>query len=146
MGQEHRPALEAMTRAIGERAARVPDARSGSSTAPLGYVVGESSAAVHYINEGDPRPTMAPPRDLRARRRRRPTVVQNVESLAYAALIARFGPDWYRRAGRAETPGTALVTVSGTTPAQRVVEIEFGTPLGRGAGARRGADDVPARA
>ena len=98
--------------------------------APLGYVVGESSAAVHFINEGDPRPTMAPPRIYQHGVGGKPTVVQNVESLAYAALIARFGPDWYAAAGRADTRGTALVTVSGTTPAQRVVEIEFGTPLG----------------
>jgi NADH:ubiquinone oxidoreductase subunit F (NADH-binding) len=129
VGQEHRPALDAMTRAVAERQRefRVP---VRLVAAPLGYVVGESSAAVHFINEGDARPTMAPPRAYEAGVGGRPTVVSNVESLAYAALIARFGPDWYASAGRLETRGTALVTVSGTTPAQRVVEIQFGTPLG----------------
>ena len=129
VGQEHHPALDAMTRAIAEREREfaIP---VRLVAAPLGYVVGESSAAVHYVNEGDARPTSAPPRIWEQGVGGRPTVVQNVESLAYAALIARHGPDWYRSAGRGETPGTALVTVSGTTPAQRVVEIEFGTPLG----------------
>ena len=129
VGHEHRPALDAMTRAIAEREREfaIP---VRLVAAPLGYVVGESSAAVHYVNDGDARPTSAPPRIWEQGVGGRLTVVQNVESLAYAALIARHGPDWYRSAGRGETPGTALVTVSGTTPAQRVVEIEFGTPLG----------------
>jgi NADH:ubiquinone oxidoreductase subunit F (NADH-binding)/DMSO/TMAO reductase YedYZ heme-binding membrane subunit len=129
IGTEHRPALEAMTRAVVERSREFP-VTVRLVEAPLGFVVGEASAAVHYINSGDARPTMAPPRTFEQGVRGMPTVVQNVESLAYAALIARFGSNWYRGAGRAETRGTALVTVSGTTPAQRVVEIEYGTPLG----------------
>jgi NADH:ubiquinone oxidoreductase subunit F (NADH-binding)/DMSO/TMAO reductase YedYZ heme-binding membrane subunit len=129
IGTEHRPALDAMARAIRERE-REFRLSVRLVEAPLGYVVGESSAAVNYINTGDARPTMAPPRTFEQGVGGRPTVVSNVESLAYAALIARHGPDWYRAAGRTETRGTALVTVSGTTPAQRVVEIEYGTPLG----------------
>jgi len=129
IGTEHRPALDAMTRAIRERE-REFKVRVRLVEAPFGYVVGESSAAVNYINTGKALPTMAPPRTFESGVGDRPTVVSNVESLAYAALIARYGPDWYRAAGRAETRGTALVTVSGTTPAQRVVEIEYGTPLG----------------
>jgi NADH:ubiquinone oxidoreductase subunit F (NADH-binding) len=59
----------------------------------------------------------------------RPTLVQNVESLACAALIARFGDRWYRSAGRYDGEGTALVTVSGAVPREGVCEIELGTPL-----------------
>jgi NADH:ubiquinone oxidoreductase subunit F (NADH-binding) len=129
IGTEHRPALDAMTRAIAERH-REFTIPVRLVEAPIGFVVGESSAAVHYINTGDARPTMAPPRTFESGVGGRPTVVSNVESLAYTALIARYGPDWYRASGRGETRGTALVTVSGTTPAQRVVEIEYGTPLG----------------
>lgn len=129
IGTEHQPALEAMTKAILERQNEFKLPVS-LIEAPFGFVAGESSAAVNYINTGVARPTMAPPRTFEQGVNGRPTLVQNVESLAYAALIARFGPDWYRSAGRAETRGTALVTVSGTTPAQRVVEIEYGTPLG----------------
>jgi NADH:ubiquinone oxidoreductase subunit F (NADH-binding) len=55
--------------------------------------------------------------------------VQNVESLAYAALIARHGVAWYRSAGRGQTPGTALVTVSGAVPRPGVREIEYGTTI-----------------
>ena len=129
IGAEHRPAFEAIGRALAERRDEI-QVPVRLVEAPFGYVVGESSAAVHYINAGDARPTMPPPRTSERGIDGRPTLVQNVESLAYAALIARHGMEWYMSAGRGPTPGTALVTVSGTTPAQRVIEIEYGTPLG----------------
>jgi NADH:ubiquinone oxidoreductase subunit F (NADH-binding) len=60
----------------------------------------------------------------------RPTLVQNVESLAYAALIARFGAAWYRQPGLVTTRGTALVTVGSMGDRPRIREIELGTPVG----------------
>src|SRR6185369_14933678 len=78
VGQEHRPAFDAMARAIGERQAEFKQPVR-LIEAPNGYVVGESSAAVHYINAGDARPTMAPPRAFEHGVHGRPTVVQNVE-------------------------------------------------------------------
>jgi len=64
-----------------------------------------------------------------------------VESLAYAALIARFGQRWYRSAGRLESRGTALITVTGAVSVRGVQEIELGTTIGEVAtdsGARAG--------
>jgi NADH:ubiquinone oxidoreductase subunit F (NADH-binding) len=58
----------------------------------------------------------------------RPTLVQNVESLANAALIARYGDVWYREVGRASTPGSALVTISGSER-DGVREVEIGTTI-----------------
>jgi NADH:ubiquinone oxidoreductase subunit F (NADH-binding) len=74
-----------------------------------------------------------------------PTLVQNVESLAMAALVARYGDGWYRSAGRLGVKGTALVTVTGPVPEQSVREIELGTTVGEvleAAGGRR--DDLSA--
>ena len=97
--------------------------------APDAYVAGEESAAVHFINVADARPTVTPPRPFESGIDGRPTLVQNVESLASVALIARYGSEWYRQAGRGEARGTALVTVSGA-PHGGVREIELGTRIG----------------
>jgi NADH:ubiquinone oxidoreductase subunit F (NADH-binding) len=50
-------------------------------------------------------------------------MVQNVESLAAAALIARRGGAWYR------SSGTLLVTVTGAVARPGVIEIRLGTPV-----------------
>lgn len=59
----------------------------------------------------------------------RPTLVQNVESLAHAALIARFGAAWFRSVGTPESPGTALFTVTGRWAEPRIIEAPLGTPV-----------------
>ena len=65
--------------------------------APVAYISGESSAVVNFINTDDARPTGGPPHPRDRGVAGRATLVQNVESLAHAALIARHGAG--RRAG-----------------------------------------------
>jgi NADH:ubiquinone oxidoreductase subunit F (NADH-binding) len=129
IGTEHRDAVLAIGRAVDERKHEIGP-RTHLVEAPIGYVAGEASAAVHYINSGDARPTTTPPRVSERGVAAGPTLVQNVESLAYAALIARFGERWYRSAGRLASRGTALVTVTGAVTDQGVREIELGTTIG----------------
>lgn len=128
VGEEHRGAVAALDRAIRERA-RASAVPVRLVLAPQGYVSGQESAAVHYIEAGDARPT-TPWRPFERGINGEPTLVQNVESLAYAALIARSGPDWYRSAGRGATRGTGLVTISGAGLARGVYEVEYGTTVG----------------
>jgi NADH:ubiquinone oxidoreductase subunit F (NADH-binding) len=129
VGSAHRAARRAITEALAQRARAVP---VRIVDAPDRYVAGEESAAVHFVNAGDARPTLVPPRPYERGVDGRPTLVQNVESLAYAGLIARFGPDFGRQASGSPS-GTAggleLVTLAGVAhPGVR--EIELGTPLG----------------
>jgi len=129
IGEEHGPAVAAIGRAVEER--RTEFRRPVRLVqAPIGYVAGEASAAVNFINTGDARPTNTPPRVSEHGVGGAPTLVQNVESLAYAALIARFGEAWYRSAGRLQSRGTALITVTGAASVQGVREIELGTTIG----------------
>ena len=135
VGEEHDAAVAAMGRAIEERRDEIRPpirARDGarSATSPA-----RRSAAVHYINDGDARPTTTPPRVSERGVGGRPTLVQNVESLAYAALIARFGDRWYRSAGRLESRGTALITRHRRRPATRA--------SGRSSSGRRSARSPP---
>jgi len=94
------------------------------------YVASEQTAIVQYINGGPGLPTFAPPRTHERGVAGRPTAVNNVETLAHIALIARFGHTWFRKAGTPSAPGTALVTVSGAVCRPGVYEIELGTPIG----------------
>jgi NADH:ubiquinone oxidoreductase subunit F (NADH-binding) len=98
-------------------------------TGPEGYVAGEESAVVNHLNGGSALPTFVPPRPYERGYRGRPTLIQNPETLAQIALIARFGPKWFRELGTDADPGSALVTISGAVAAPGVYELAFGTPM-----------------
>jgi NADH:ubiquinone oxidoreductase subunit F (NADH-binding) len=85
VGGEHAAADAALRNALAERRAD-RRGRVRIVAAPVGYVSGEESAAVHFVNAGDARPTTTPPRPFERGVGGRPTLVQNVESLALAAL------------------------------------------------------------
>jgi NADH:ubiquinone oxidoreductase subunit F (NADH-binding) len=100
--------------------------------APDRFLSGQESAAVATVNGRNPGiPTFVGITSVRERGvAGRPTLVQNVETLAHAALIARFGPAWFRTVGTEPCPGTTLVTVTGRWDSPRVVEVPLGTTLG----------------
>ena len=92
------------------------------------YLAGQESALVAALNGGPARPTFGP-RPFERGVRRRPTLVQNVETLAHVGLIARHGAAWFRELGTPEDPGSALATVSGAVASPGVYEIDHGMPL-----------------
>jgi NADH:ubiquinone oxidoreductase subunit F (NADH-binding) len=94
------------------------------------YVAGEESALVHQLNGGGVKPTFVPPRPFEAGVGERPTLLQNVETLAHLALIARFGAEWFREVGTRDDPGSVLITMSGGVSRPGVYEIAAGTRLG----------------
>ena len=120
---EDRPAaLASMTAAVAERAAfgEVPHARVVAT--PPRYVSGEETALVRWLNGGPAKPSAGRRRPFDRGVRNRPTLVQNVETLANLPLITRHGPGWYRSRGTQEEPGTRLVTVA--LGAGRLVVLE----------------------
>lgn len=98
---------------------------------PARYVASEESALVNFLNTGDARPTNKPPRPFERGVDRRPTLISNAETLAHLALIARFGPDWFRSCGTPDSPGTTLVSITGAVGRPGVYEVGLGTPLGQ---------------
>ena len=124
--------LDALDYAVAQRRAAgldpVPIQVTGS---PGRYVAREQSSIVGYLNGGPAKPTFSPPRPHQRGVHGRPTLVNNVETLAHLALIARFGDRWFRRIGLPSAPGSTLVTVSGAVARPGVYEIEMGTPAGQ---------------
>jgi NADH:ubiquinone oxidoreductase subunit F (NADH-binding) len=98
--------------------------------APGRYVSGEESALIHWLNGGEARPTSVPPRPFERGVHGRPTLVNNVETLAHVALIARFGAGWFAGLGTGDSPGSALITVSGQVARPGVFEVPLGIPVG----------------
>jgi len=119
----------AVSRAVEERTARRRDRVTlAVHAAPDRYVAGEETALVQWLNGRDARPTFVPPRPFERGVGGRPTLVQNAETLAHVALIARNGAAWFRTTGTERDPGTALLTVSGIrTPT--VYEVPIGSTL-----------------
>ena len=128
VGAEHTGAIRAMQHAAGERPRKERDLLRVVS-APVRYVSGEETAAVDFVNTGVALPTSIPPRPFERGIDGRPTLVQNVETLAHAALIARFGDGWYRSLGVGGACGTTLVTVGGAVPQTMLVEVPQGTTV-----------------
>jgi NADH:ubiquinone oxidoreductase subunit F (NADH-binding) len=121
--------IKGMARAIEERAAaeRSPSVRL--ATVPGHYVAGQESALINYLNGGPAKPTFTPPLPFERGVRRRPTLVNNAETLAHLALIARHGAPWFRQLGTPSQPGSALVTLSGPLAHPGVYEVEHGASL-----------------
>jgi NADH:ubiquinone oxidoreductase subunit F (NADH-binding) len=101
------------------------------SPAPARFIAGQESALASRVSGGLALPTLSPPRVFERGVDGRPTLVQNVETLAHMALIARYGPDWFRSAGTREEPGTMLCTLRQADRSASVAEVPLGTPLSR---------------
>ncbi|MEV6739887.1 hypothetical protein AB0N14_24275 [Streptomyces sp. NPDC051104] len=106
----------------------VPVVRVTVVRVPARFVSGESSALARYLSghAALPRHQRPPVREQGVRTA--PNLVQNVETLAHLALVARYGAEWIRSAGTPADPG-ALCTVHAPGRDVRIVEAPYGLPL-----------------
>lgn len=99
---------------------------------PDEYLFGEESAMLEVIEHKLPMPRILPPYQLglfATMQSPNPTVVNNVETFSHVAHILAHGPDWFRREGTEEAPGTMVFTVIGDVESPGVYELPMGTPL-----------------
>ncbi len=97
--------------------------------APHNYVAGEDTAALEVIEGKNPLPRQKPPFPVTVGLLGKPTSVNNVETLANVAPIVLHGPEWYRRFGTPESPGTMIFSLGEDVNRPGIYELPYGTRL-----------------
>ncbi len=93
------------------------------------YICGEESALIESL-EGKPgRPRIRPPFPVTHGYLGQPTIVNNVETFASAALIALNGGEWFARIGTKQSTGTKILSVSGDVARPGIYEYPFGVSV-----------------
>jgi NADH-quinone oxidoreductase subunit F len=92
------------------------------------YVCGEASGLITSIEGRKPYPRNRPPRLTVRGLFQKPTVINNVESLANITGIIRMGAEEFRKVGTPKSPGTQLISISGHIAKPGVYEVEYGYP------------------
>jgi len=123
--------LVRMMEAIGEARARGFLAGLDISVhrAPTVYVAGEDSAVIEVLEGRPPMPRQKPPYPATSGLFAKPTVVNNVETLANIPPIMRRGASWFRGYGTPHTPGTMIFSLGEEMNEPGAYELPFGTPL-----------------
>ena len=90
------------------------------------YVCGEESALLESLEGRRGTPRIRPPFPVTHGYLGRPTVVNNVETLAACCLVAIHGGAWFAGHGSAASSGSKLLSVSGDVARPGVYEYPFG--------------------
>lgn len=93
------------------------------------FVCGEETALIHSMEGGRGEPTTKPPYPAESGYWEKPTVVNNVETLANIAQIILKGVEWFRSIGTKNSPGTKVFALAGKINNVGLVEVPMGTTL-----------------
>ena len=93
------------------------------------YICGDETALMESIEGKRGEPRLKPPYPPTSGLWNKPTVINNVETLANIPSIILRGADWYNKIGLAESAGTKVLTLLGDIENQGAVEVPLGTNL-----------------
>jgi NADP-reducing hydrogenase subunit HndC len=93
------------------------------------YVCGEETALIESLEGKRGEPRSRPPYPVTHGLWNRPTLVNNVETLANIPAILRNGADWYQAIGTPSSPGTKVYTIMGNVNFSGVIEVPMGITL-----------------
>jgi NADH:ubiquinone oxidoreductase subunit F (NADH-binding)/NADH:ubiquinone oxidoreductase subunit E len=93
---------------------------------PGGYICGEESALLEAIEGKRAEPRNKPPFPALQGLWQKPTVINNVETFAFATAILARGADWYKAQGVNGAAGSKFIGVSGHVKSPGVFEIPMG--------------------
>lgn len=93
------------------------------------YICGEEGSLLNSLEGKHPFPRNKPPFPVTHGFNDKPTVVNNVETLASIAPIVAKGAEWYRGLGIGEHAGTKVISLSGDIQRPGNYEVPIGLPL-----------------
>jgi NADH-quinone oxidoreductase subunit F len=93
------------------------------------YICGEEGSLLNSLEGKHPFPRNKPPFPVTHGYNDKPTVVNNVETLASVPHIVENGPEWYIGLGLGEHVGTKLISLSGDVQRPGNYEVPFGFSL-----------------
>ena len=131
INETYKDCLSRMTDAIDEasRTGYTGSLKLSVHAAPTVYVAGEDSAALEVLEGKPPKPRQKPPYPATAGLHGKPTIVNNVETLANVPMIMRKGAGWFRSYGTPESPGTMIFCLGNEMNSPGAYELALGTPL-----------------
>jgi len=93
------------------------------------YVCGEETALLSSLEGRRGHPKLKPPFPAAEGLYRKPTIINNVETLFNVPFIVTHGADWYRQWGTERSPGLKLFCVSGHVERPGTYELPLATPM-----------------
>ncbi len=93
------------------------------------FVCGEETAMIASIEGRRGMPTPKPPFPAQSGLWGKPTIINNVETLAHVSRIINEGPEAFRSIGTPDSPGTKSFALTGHVANTGLVEVPFGTKL-----------------
>jgi len=93
------------------------------------YICGEETALIESIEGKRGEPRNRPPYPPTFGLWGKPTLVNNVETLANVTAIVRNGPEWFKNIGTQSSPGTKTYTILGNTNVTGLIEVPMGITL-----------------
>ncbi|MBI5328806.1 MAG: NADH-quinone oxidoreductase subunit NuoF [Deltaproteobacteria bacterium] len=93
------------------------------------YICGEETALIESIEGKRGQPRIKPPFPAQVGLFAKPTVINNVETLACITHIINKGPKWFASIGPEKSPGPKIVGVSGHVKKPGLYELPMETPL-----------------
>lgn len=94
---------------------------------PGGYILGEETALLEALEDKRGEPRNKPPYPGQSGLWGKPTLINNVETLAMASAIVRFGADWWSKQGFGDFAGLKFICISGDVNAPGVYLVPMGT-------------------
>lgn len=93
------------------------------------FVCGEETALIKSMEGERGEPIMKPPYPVESGYKSKPTIVNNVETLANIPLIINKGADWFNKIGTEGSKGTKVFALAGKVKNVGLVEVPMGTTL-----------------